>query len=155
MKGRYGNPSRYTKELTEDTFYDTVKELDIDSLKVLNVNLLEYDSGWAEPTGGYIAVPASDLARMCGIKFINGEGEETVVMFYQTGEPVIEIDDGTCTIIGEDGSTIYYTTDGSDPKSSSTKLHQVYSFYDIFGHFRFCHFTPLWPCGGLLTYMPI
>ena len=47
-------------------------------------------------------------------------------MFYQTGEPVIEIDDGTCTIIGEDGSTIYYTTDGSDPDDESTEYTEPF-----------------------------
>ena len=127
MKGRYGNPSRYTKELTEDMFYDTVKELDIDSLKVLNVNLQKYDGGWAEPAGGFIDVPASDLARMCGIKFINGEAEETVVMFYQTANPSISIEDDTCTITGEEGSTIYYTTDGSDPDDQSTEYTEPFT----------------------------
>lgn len=122
MKGLYGNPSRYTQELTEDMFYDTAKGLDIDSLKVLNVNLLEHDSGtWSEPAEGYIAVPASDLARMCGIKFINGESAETVVMFYKTANPVISISGTTCTITGEEGSTIYYTTDGTDPDDQSTE----------------------------------
>lgn len=131
MRSLYGNPSRYTKELTEDTFYDTAKNLDIDSLKVLNVNLLEYSSStWQEPTGGYIPVPASDLARMCGVTFVWKVGETTRtadVMFYVTANPAISISGTTCTITGEAGSTIYYTTDGTDPDDTSTEYTAAFT----------------------------
>ena len=39
--------------------------------------------------------------------------------------PVISCSDNTVTITSEEGSTVYYTTDGSDPVSSNTK--QTYS----------------------------
>ena len=130
MKSLYGNPSRYTQEITEDTYYDTAKNLDIDSLKVLNVNLLEYDSGWTEPDGGYIPVPASDLARMCGVKFIYGDAQEKVVFFYQAANPVISVEGTSCTITAEAGSTIYYTTDGSTPTSDSTQYTEAFTVSD-------------------------
>ena len=130
MRSLFGNPSRYTKELTEDTFYDTAKGLDIDSLKVLNVNLLEYDSGWAEPDGGYIPVPASDLARMCGIRFLYGDSQEKEYFFYQATAPVISVEGTDCTITAEEASTIYYTTDGTTPTEESTAYTEPFTVTD-------------------------
>lgn len=116
MRSLYGNPSRYTKELTEDTYYNAVNAVDIDSLKVLNVNLLEYSSStWTEPDGGYIPVPASDLARMCGVTFIYGDDQTKTIYLFQAAAPVLTLSGGSVTMTAEAGMTIKYTTNGTTP----------------------------------------
>ena len=119
----YGNPTKHVAEITEDIFYSAVSDLNIDSLKTLNVTLMTYDSGWAEDTDGYIAVPASSLARMCAVKFIFGAtAQEKTAWFEFTAEPEISVAGTTVTITADEG-TIYYTTDGNDP----TELSSVYT----------------------------
>ena len=127
FKELYGNPSRYTQELTEDTYYESAKSVGVDSLKILSVNLLEYDSGWSEPADGYIPVPASDLARMCGITFIFGDDQTKTIFFENTTTPTISNNGLSVTLSSESGSTIYYTTNGTDPTTSSTQYNTAFT----------------------------
>lgn len=121
MAGVYGNPTRHTAEITEDIFYNDVASLNIDSLKVLNVTLDEYNLGsWSEAAGGYIAVPASELAKMCGIVFSyknSSGGDESKTYYFLTAKsPVLTVEDTTVTMAADEvGAEIRYTTDGTVP----------------------------------------
>ena len=129
MASLYGNPTRHTAEITEDMFYNDVASLNIDSLKVLNVTLDEYESGsWGEAAGGYIAVPASELAKMCGIVFWyknSSGGDETKTYYFSiTKPPVLTVEGLDVTMTSDEADAeIRYTTDGSIPTRTSGTVY--------------------------------
>lgn len=133
MASLYGNPTRHIAEITEDMFYNDVAALNIDSLKVLNVTLDEYDtdlSSWGEATGGYIAVPASELAKMCGIEFWyknSSGGDETKTYYFSvTKPPVLTVEGSDVTMTPDEADAeIRYTIDGSIPTRTSGTVYTV------------------------------
>ena len=116
----YGNPTKHVPEITEDMFYTDSAALGIDSFKALNVTLMTYDEDWEEASDGYIAVPSSNLARMCAVKFVGANpANNKTVWFSITAAPEIAVAEGVVTITADEG-TIYYTLDGSDPTEASS-----------------------------------
>lgn len=77
-----------------------------------------------------LGLKEGDILTLIGQRGVHNDSPQVVNAYYVSHEssvaaPVISCVENTVTITAEDGATIYYTTDESDPVTSATK--QTYS----------------------------
>ncbi len=83
------------------------------------------DPGSGQPelvAGTTVVLPAGTnvtVVKVRGYKLGNGYSDVLTYYIHALQEPTITESEGNITISGETGATFYYTTDGSDPTSSS------------------------------------